>query len=286
MKNFTIENETNNIMVHGNAKDAEAIPNAQRFATEAQFGKLAADWPASRLVEIWNSLPGVSPISKFKDRNTAVSRIWKALQSLGTAEPQPQPDECQSESVETSAETVVPASDTTTDVAPQAAYVAPEEAVTIAGASQTEGAPAGPVSVDKDKCGRLLAIAATAQTGYWEALRSLEQAIGFELGDPGDLTNTSIDLLLERRATSSRRQTRRSSEAGAKAPRPNSKTDQVIGMLRREGGATLEEIMAAMGWQKHTTRAMLSAGGSLVKNHGLTIVSEKDGEHRRYSIKA
>ena len=57
-------------------------------------------------------------------------------------------------------------------------------------------------------------------------------------------------------------------------------------MLRREGGVTLEEIMQTMGWQKHTTRAMLSAGGSLVKKHGLSIVSEKVGENRVYSIKA
>jgi len=56
-------------------------------------------------------------------------------------------------------------------------------------------------------------------------------------------------------------------------------------MLKRETGATLEEIMAAMQWQKHTTRAMPSAGGSLVKNHGLVITSEKDGETRRYFIK-
>jgi hypothetical protein len=69
-------------------------------------------------------------------------------------------------------------------------------------------------------------------------------------------------------------------------PREGSKTSQVIAMLKREGGVTLEEIMTAMGWLKHTTRAMLSAGGSLTKNHGLTIVSEKVGDHRRYSIKA
>jgi hypothetical protein len=56
-------------------------------------------------------------------------------------------------------------------------------------------------------------------------------------------------------------------------------------MLRREGGTTLEEIMDAMKWQKHTTRAMLSAGGSLTKNHGLVIISEKVGDQRRYSIK-
>jgi hypothetical protein len=60
----------------------------------------------------------------------------------------------------------------------------------------------------------------------------------------------------------------------------------VIAMLKREGGATLEEIMTEMGWQKHTTRAMLSAGGSLTKNHGLVVTSEKVGDHRKYSLKA
>lgn len=71
----------------------------------------------------------------------------------------------------------------------------------------------------------------------------------------------------------------------AKGPRENSKTAQVITMLRREGGVTLEEIMSTMGWLKHTTRAMLSAGGSLAKKHGLVVVSEKVGEKRVYAIK-
>ena len=75
-------------------------------------------------------------------------------------------------------------------------------------------------------------------------------------------------------------------ETTPKAPREESKTSQVIAMLKREGGTTLEEIMAAMGWQKHTTRAMLSAGGSLTKKHGLVVTSEKVGEKRIYSIKA
>ena len=56
-------------------------------------------------------------------------------------------------------------------------------------------------------------------------------------------------------------------------------------MLKREGGTTLEEIMAEMGWLKHTTRAMLSAGGSLTKKHGLVVTSEKVGDKRIYSIK-
>jgi DNA-binding transcriptional MerR regulator len=57
-------------------------------------------------------------------------------------------------------------------------------------------------------------------------------------------------------------------------------------MLKREGGVSLEEIKAAMSWQKHTTRAMLSAGGSLTRNHGLIVTSQKVGETRRYSIKS
>jgi hypothetical protein len=78
MKHFTIDDDSNNIIVHTSAAEAEAMPNSQRFATEAALGNLAAEWPATRLVEIWSSLPGVTPVSKFKDRNTAVARIWKA----------------------------------------------------------------------------------------------------------------------------------------------------------------------------------------------------------------
>src|SRR5277367_6482723 len=82
MKNFTIESETNNIMIHGSAKEADAVPNTERFSNEAALAKLAANWPAARLVEIWNSLPGETAVKKFKDRATAVSRIWKAIQNL------------------------------------------------------------------------------------------------------------------------------------------------------------------------------------------------------------
>src|ERR1700680_388750 len=87
MKSFTIENETNNITIHATVQDAEAVANAERFRNEAGLAKLAADWPASRLVDIWNSLPGATPVKKFKDRATAASRIWRAIQSLGEAVP-------------------------------------------------------------------------------------------------------------------------------------------------------------------------------------------------------
>ena len=62
MKHFTIDNESNNIMIHTSVAEADAMPDTQRFATEAALGKLAEDWPTGRLVGIWNSLPGVTPV--------------------------------------------------------------------------------------------------------------------------------------------------------------------------------------------------------------------------------
>jgi hypothetical protein len=224
MKNFTIESETNNITVHGSAKEAEAVPNSERFSNEAALAKLAANWPAARLVEIWNSLPGETPVRKFKDRATAVSRIWKAIQSLGQTapaaeEPGPVPKGEASEMAqpeEVIPKTTEPAVAST--VAPQSPDVAPSEPGAKKNATRAKKAPK-------------------------------------------DATN-----------------------AGAR--REGSKTSQVIAMLKREGGTTLEEIMTQMGWLKHTTRAMLSAGGSLTKKHGLVVTSEKVGEKRVYSIKA
>jgi hypothetical protein len=86
MKSFTIDAE-NNITIHGSAKEAETVPNSERFSNEGALAKLAANWPAARLVEIWNSLPGEAQVRKFKDRATAVSRIWKAIQTLGQTGP-------------------------------------------------------------------------------------------------------------------------------------------------------------------------------------------------------
>ena len=78
----------------------EAIPEDHaRFASEKELAKLAAQWPADRLVEIWNGFAGVppfgdlKPVKKFTDRKTAVARIWRAVQALTpTATPQAAPD--------------------------------------------------------------------------------------------------------------------------------------------------------------------------------------------------
>jgi hypothetical protein len=67
----------------------EAIPEGQEhFASEKELAKLAANWPADRLVQVWNSFAGVTPfddlkpVKKFTDRKTAVARVWKAIQRL------------------------------------------------------------------------------------------------------------------------------------------------------------------------------------------------------------
>jgi hypothetical protein len=81
MTTFTIDNETNNIIAHTSIP--EAVAGAEQFSTAAQFDELAAKWPANRLVEIWNSLPGVRPVKKFEKRKKAAGRIWSAIVLLG-----------------------------------------------------------------------------------------------------------------------------------------------------------------------------------------------------------
>ena len=41
-------------------------------------------------------------------------------------------------------------------------------------------------------------------------------------------------------------------------PREGSKLAAVVGLLRREGGATIDQLAAAMAWLPHTTRAALT----------------------------
>lgn len=40
------------------------------------------DFPVSRLVSIWNTLPGAEPVKRFRDRPSAVKRLWSALEAL------------------------------------------------------------------------------------------------------------------------------------------------------------------------------------------------------------
>ena len=46
------------------------------FASEQELQELASAW---RLIEIWNHLPGLEPVTRFTDRKTAIRRIWRVL---------------------------------------------------------------------------------------------------------------------------------------------------------------------------------------------------------------
>jgi hypothetical protein len=109
----------------------------------------ASDLPAARLVTIWNALPGITPVAKFKDRQTAARRLWAAFERFAATKP-----------------------------------------------ARPEGARAG-----------------------------TQQA-------------------------------------------------RVIALLRRAGGATVDEIATATGWQAHTVRGMIS--GALKKKLGLDVASAKE----------
>ena len=65
-------------------------------------------------------------------------------------------------------------------------------------------------------------------------------------------------------------------------PKRETKQQLLIDLLKRPEGATLDEIVAATGWQKHTARGAMS--GALKKRLGLTITSEKEERGRVYKI--
>jgi len=63
------------------------------------------------------------------------------------------------------------------------------------------------------------------------------------------------------------------------SPAP-SKRDQLIALLKREGGATLDEMTALTGWLPHTVRASMTG----LRKSGLVVTREKLDNVSRYRI--
>jgi hypothetical protein len=80
-----------------------------------------------------------------------------------------------------------------------------------------------------------------------------------------------------KRANSDTRKVKRTAE-----PKSN-KTTQMVELLRRENGATLDELVAFTGWNANSVRGFLS--GTVGKKMGLKVESTKgaDGK-RKYQI--
>lgn len=93
MSVFTIDTE-NNVTAYANPEGAsQGGEGLTRFDSQTELGKVSADWPMSRFVEIYNGIPGQTEISKFADRKRAVAKVWKAIQQLtaGLKDGEPQP---------------------------------------------------------------------------------------------------------------------------------------------------------------------------------------------------
>jgi hypothetical protein len=222
---YTI-NADNTISAHANLKQAEAVEGAEHFRNEAGLAKLAGNWPMARLVEIWNGLPGVSPVKKFKDRPTGVSRIWMAIQELDLAAP-------------ALAEPVAEETAASEAIAEPAAATDPEPA-------QEEPAP-------------------TPQETPQSPDFAPEQAPATKKASRAKKTPKVAEDAIK--------------------PREGSKTTKVLELMKREGGVTLKQIMAATDWQAHSVRGFIS--GTLGKKMGLTVLSTKgENGERTYSIQA
>jgi hypothetical protein len=69
----------------------------------------------------------------------------------------------------------------------------------------------------------------------------------------------------------------------AATPERGTKTAKVLALLKRPGGASLDQLRKATGWQAHSVRGFLS--GTLKKKMGLRIASNKlEGGQRTYRI--
>jgi hypothetical protein len=78
---------------------------------------------------------------------------------------------------------------------------------------------------------------------------------------------------------------KRVSKSKAPTSRADSKQAQLIKMLERPDGATIDEIVKKLEWQSHTVRGAIA--GALKKRLKLKVESEKiEGRGRVYRIAA
>ena len=73
---FAIDRSNKVLLASEPAEGDESV----RFSSEVELASITSDWPLTRFAEVWNGLRGVAPVARFKDRKTAVRRIWTAIQ--------------------------------------------------------------------------------------------------------------------------------------------------------------------------------------------------------------
>ena len=266
MKHFTIDTD-NNITVHASKKAARET-GAGVFSTEEQFADLIGP-DNKRLVEIFNSLPGVKPVTKFANRKIATERIWKAIQSLGGAAAPVSEPVINAIPAET-----VPATIPSSEPNTEAEQTVPEVQVAE---PNTEVAPAEPPVEDATPHTTEPSGVADQPADVAEPVRSVDAQT------PEVAPAASEPTKQAGRAKKAPKVPKVAKAAKSESgPREGSKTAQVVAMLKRDGGATLAEIMTTMGWQKHTVRGFMAG---TMKKAGYTVESFKpEGGERTYRI--
>jgi hypothetical protein len=251
MKHFTIDAE-NQIAVHASRKAARET-GAGVFASEVQLADLIGP-DNKRLVEIWNSLPGVTPVTKFANRKVATERIWKAIQDLGMAAAAPAAQEAKANPIEVP-EAV--AEEPVAEPIPDAAQPEPPiEDVAIQ--TTSEAADDAPVEQPAE------AAEAVASVGEQEPTVAPPEA---ESG---------------KKAKAAKKAPKAKKPAKSEGVREGSKTAIVLALMQRAQGATLAELMTATSWQKHSVRGFISIAG---KKQGVKIESSKnEAGDRLYKI--
>ena len=78
--------------------------------------------------------------------------------------------------------------------------------------------------------------------------------------------------------------TAKATKASSGRPNPDSKQDRVVALLQQPRGATLDVLVNATGWQKHSVRGFLA--GTVRKKLKLPLISEKVDGIRTYRIGA
>jgi hypothetical protein len=262
MKTFTIDAE-NNITVHTSKKAAKET-GAPAFASEVEFAELIGT-DNKRLVAIWNSIPGVTPIAKFANRKAATQRIWTAIQSLGESAAAP------AQAEEAAA---------TPEVSPAPEVATASEAIVE---PSVEPSPAAEVAQIDTTLPAEVSEQATPQAEPETPLAPAEPVAtpGAQGADvaPAEAAPTKQATRAKKTPKAKQAAETTKTESG---PREGSKTAQAVAMLKREGGATLAEIMSTMQWQKHTVRGFMAGA---MKKAGYTVESFKpEGGERTYRI--
>jgi hypothetical protein len=118
------------------------------------------------------------------------------------------------------------------------------------------------------------------------------EAIGIEPGtsavEPASGAPTGADAAPEKATRKGGQGTRAAKaatgadSAPARKQRDGTKEARLIETLRRKEGATIPQIVEALGWQPHTVRGAFA--GALKKKRGLTVTSEKVDGTRVYRL--